>query len=236
MAKKKSTSTRALTGTRVMTKQAEQAYMYWDDGTTSGGPIMMKSPLDQMSQWQGVENKAMAYYETYFDLSGYELDDLTVFIRSGRVQDAGIHTFSGNTDCFQIYDILSNERLTEEMLREIKANNRDIRSKAPNSIHGPLDYSQVIYGRYRLFSKNANLTSLPDLMLNCRDVRFGSGQATTVQKLWWYRIIVFTTTPENDEFILVPASTFVLVAEVGKEDDLAYIMRQKRSYELAQDL
>jgi hypothetical protein len=229
---KKSQQTRALTGRRVLTAQAEEGFLKWDYHPSPTVDSFIK-PVNGDSQWKGVANKALGYYETYFDLSGYTLDDLTTFIVSGRVQDPGIHTFSGINDCFQIYDILSQERLTEADLRTIKENNTPTASAGPNQSNGPLDYSQAIYGRYRLFTKNSNLTSLPELMLTCRDVRFGSGHATAVEKLWWYRILVFTTSPDDDATMLIPASTFVLIVDVAQEGDSQYLMRLKRSFELA---
>ena len=230
---KKSQQTRALTGRRVLTKQCEEGYLQWNYDPSPTVDSFIEPVTPGSSQWKGIANKALGYYESYFDLTGYTLDDLTFFIRSGRVQDPGIHTFSGENDCFQIFDILSQERLTEADLSTIKSNNTLTTSRAPGQSNGPLDRSQVIYGRFRLFTKNANLTSLPSLMLNCRDVRFGSGNATTVQKLWWYRIILFTTTPEPNATMLIPASTFVLIGDVAKEGDGEYLMRLKRSYELA---
>ena len=227
-------SSRALTGRRVLTKQAEEGYLHWNYDPSPTVDSFIEPVTPGSSQWRGVANKALGYYETYFDLSGYTLDDLTVFIRSGRVQDPGIHTFSGNNDCFQIFDILSQERLSETDLRTIKENNTAIASSAPGQSDGPLDRSQIIYGRYRLFTKNSSLTSLPSLMLNCRDVRFGSGNGTTVEKLWWYRIISFTVTPDPAATMLIPASTFVLIADIDKEADEEYMMRLKRSYELAE--
>lgn len=230
---KKSTQTRALTGRRVLSKQCEEGHLHWNYDPSPSVDSFIEPVIPGTSQWKGVANKALGYYETYFDLTGYTLDDLTFFIRSGRVQDPGIHTFSGDNDCFQIFDILSQERLSQTDLADIKANNTTITSRAPGQSDGPLDRSQVIYGRYRLFTKNSTLTSLPTLMLNVRDVRFGSGNATTVQKLWWYRIILFTTTPDPGATMLIPASTFVLIGDIDKEAEGEYLMRLKRSYELA---
>lgn len=231
---KKSQQSRALTGRRVLTKQAEEGYLEWAYDPSPTGDSFIQPVNIGDSQWKGIANKPVAYYETYFDLSGYTLDDLTFFIRSGRVQDPGRYQYSGDNDLYEIYDILSQERLTEARISEIKSNQTLTKSRAPGMSDGPLDRTQVIFGRYRTFTKNANLTSLPSLMLNCRDVRFGSGNATTVQKLWWYRLIIFPTNPsEGGATMLIPASTFVLIGDVAKEGDSEYLMRLKRSYELA---
>jgi hypothetical protein len=98
---------------------------------------------------------------------------------------------------------------------------------------GPLDRSQIVFGLSRVFARNTTVTGLQTLMLNTRTVRFGSGNPTAVQKLWAYRIVVFLQTPADADKLLIPASTFVLIAQVVQEDDLPYMMRLKRSYELS---
>ena len=232
-------STRALTGMRTLTKQYLSAAMDWDAQVGPGSiskfipaPMAAGSLFDQ-SNWQGVDNKAMLFAESYFDLSGYELDDLTVGIVDARVQDPGVYTYSGLEDVFFCYDIYSQERLTVDDLKLIKSNHTLERMSAPGFGDGPLDRSQIVFGMMRLFAKNANITGLPTMMLNTRTVRFGSGNATAVQKLWCYRIVVFIQTPAGGDRIVIPATTHVMIADVRKEDELPYMMRLRRSYELA---
>jgi hypothetical protein len=227
------TSTRALTGPRVLTKQFEMADMTFVAPTPSTG--VWENAASRETEWRGVVGKAIAYNEQYFDLSGYELDDLTLATVDVKIQDPGIYTYSGDADVFACYDIISQERLSEADLEQIKFNNTTLRQSAPGQALGPLDRSQVVSGTYRLFAKNANIASLPTLMLNQRTVRFGSGNATAVQKLWVYRLIVFIVGPSAGDVLVVPASTVVLMGNVVKEDEIPYLMRLKRSYELAQE-
>ncbi len=227
-------STRALTGMRTMTKQFESGYLYWDEHIEPGVPSNFKPvPGFYNTQWQGVDNKAMLYAESYFDFSGYELDDLTVGIVDARVQDPGVYTYSGMEDVFMCYDLFSQERLSEDDLKLIKSNHTLTTMSAPGMPDGPLDRSQITFGLFRMFAKNANITGLPTMMLNTRTVRFGSGSATAVQKLWCYRIIVFMQTPANGDEVLIPATTQVMIGDVRKEEELPYMMRLRRSYELA---
>ena len=228
------TSTRALTGVRTMTKTFESALMDWRENPDPSIPSVFNSVSGfQNTQWQGVENKAMIYSEDYFDLSGYELDDLTVGIMDARVQDPGIYTYSGIEDVFICYDLFSQERLTMDDLKLIKTNHTPTTMSAPGMPDGPLDRSQITFGLMRMFARNSNIASLPTMMLNSRTVRFGSGNATAVQKLWCYRIIVFISTPGDGDTILVPATHHVMIADVRQEKELPYMMRLRRSYELA---
>jgi hypothetical protein len=226
-------STRALTGPRILTKQFEMADMTFVVPTPSTGA--WENAASRETQWRGVVGKAIAYNEQYFDLSGYEIDDLTLATVDVKIQDPGIYTYSGDADVFACYDIISQERLTTADLEQIKFNNTTLRQSAPGQALGPLDRAQIVSGTYRLFAKNANIAGLPTLMLNQRTVRFGSGNATAVQKLWIYRLIVFIVGPSVGDVLVVPATTVVLMGNVVKEDELPYMMRLKRSYELAQD-
>jgi len=233
MAVKSSTSTRALTGIRTLTLQVEPAYMYYSLNPSPSVPSRWYNNPSYETQWQGIDDKAMAYTEQYFDLSGYELDDLTLAIMDAKVQDPGVYTYSGNEDIFICYDIYSQERLSEDDLKLIKSNHTTTTMSAPGMSEGPLDRSQIVFGLSRVFARNTTVTGLQTLMLNARTVRFGSGNPTAVQKLWAYRIIVFLQTPANEDTLVIPASTLVLVAQIVQEDDLPYMMRLKRSYELS---
>ena len=214
-----------------MTKQFENADMVY---TQDGVNFQWENHPTAESEWQTVTGKAMTYNEQYLDLSGYELDDLTLGVLTNQIQDPGAYMYSGNADVMAVYDILSQERLTEDDMRSIKSNNTATTQSAPGMPLGPLDRSQIVTGTYRLFAKNASIASLPSLMLNTRTVTFGSGNPTTVQKLWCYRIVVFLVGPLLGDALTIPASTFVVVGDVFKEDDLEYMMRLKRSYELAE--
>ena len=228
----KKTSVRALTGPRILTKQIENADMVClQDGINL--EWHNRPTTYSESEWQGITNKAMVYNEQYIDLSGYELDDLTLAVMSCQVQDPGAYQYSGDQDVFCIYDIVSQERLSEDDLKLMKTNCDTFVQAGPGQSRGPLDRSQIVSGSYRLMTKNANVTGLAGLMLTNRNVSLGSGEPTAVQKLWVYRIVMFLQTPSPGDFLCIPASTFVLVGEVFKESELVYMQRLKRSYELA---
>lgn len=231
MAKEKE-STRALTGMRTLTKQVESANMVW---TNKGGANRkFENPGNLLnSQWQGVLNKAIFYHEQYYDLSGYELDDLTLLPIEARVQDPGLYNYNGTDDIMFVYDIYTQERMSENDMRLIKENNIALNKySAPGLAEGPQDREQIVFGLCRVFARNGNITGLPSLMLNIRTTRFGSGNPTAVQKLWCYRIVMMNTTPTVGEVVVVPAATQVLIGNIVKEKELPYMMRLKRSYEL----
>ncbi len=231
-------STRTLTGPRQIVKTVEMASMYWNDlGGGAGEWLPSLNPaVGSYTNWKTVGNNLPAFYnESYIDLSGYERDDLTVGIRSCYVQDPGVYLFQGADQVHCVYDVLSQERLTTTDLQQLANNNRVNRQMALGMPEGPLDRSQVVFGLYRFFSHNTTNVGLPELMVETRAVRFGSGQPTAVQKLWAYRIVIFFDTPANNLISTIPASHFIMNADIFKEKEGPYFMRLKRSYELSQD-
>jgi len=234
---KKDVSTRALTGARTLTTQFEMAGVYWKATGSPGdfhwAPDLLPA-VGSYANWKSLTGLPVLYNETYLDLSGYELDDLTLIPMDVKVQDPGVYLYNGVGHVFCVYDIISQERLTEADIDTLGENNRTNRQMGPGMPEGPLDRAQIVYGLYRFFTNNTTQTGMTNLMLNSRTVRFGSGQPTAVQKLWCYRIVIFADSPVNNDQLVIPAATFVLNAQIIQEDELEYMMRLKRSYELSQ--
>lgn len=226
----------ALTGPRQMVKQFEMASMYWNDlGGGSGEWLPSLNPnVGSYANWKTVGNNLPAFYnEGYFDLSGYEREDLTTIVRSVRVQDPGVYLFQGADQVFVTYDIMTTERLTRSDLQLLANNNRVNRQMAVGMPEGPLDREQCVFGLYRFFAHNTTNVGLPELMINARTSRFGSGEPTAVTKLWTYRIVIFFDSPAGNLICTIPASNFVVNTEIVKESEVPYFFRLKRSYELA---
>lgn len=218
-------SDRALEGRRVLTQQFEMGDLEYAGGS-------WQSSLLDRSQWKAV-GVTTAYNEQYIDLSGYELDDLTLSPTNVRIQDAGVYLFSGADQVFVMMDVITTERLTTADLYQIELQNNALAQSQIGGPLGPLDRSQVMYGLYRFFAHNNTQVGLPDLMLASRTARFGAGHPTAVSKLWCYRIMVMFAAPSDGQKIIIPAANFILNAEISKEADLPYMMRLKRSFELA---
>jgi len=231
---KKNKSGRALTGIRQLVKQVPTCQATWtpDPGT-------WQSLVSPSMGWSNIFDptglNCGVYHESYLDLSGYELDDLTTVLRTVRVQDPGVYLFSGQDKVFCVYDLITSERLTETDLQSILTNNSELIQSGPGFELGPLDRDQIHFGLYRMFGHNSTNVGLPQLMVNLRTSRFGSGEPTAVQKLWVYRVMVMFGQPAGPQTIALPSTAFVVNAEIIKESEMPYMMRLKRSYELAQN-
>jgi len=212
MAEKKSSS-RAVKGDRLLSMPISN-YSGAKSATTWAGNNM----------WEPISNNGV-YAETYFDLSAYELDDLTLVPKLITHQD-GLPYFATQVEALDVYDIISQERLdpTDFILYSAGGD-------YPSSPGSKEDWSQILFCKTRFLAIDSSIT-FADLMLPTTQGNFGSSEPTAVQKLWVYRIVLARGAVENSTLI-IPATRFVLGADIIEEDELPYIMRLKRSYELA---
>ena len=211
----KTTSTRALEGPRRLTKEIP-AYQ----GTYT-------TVFPDGSGWinEGLTN--MIAYETYFDLSGYELDDITFVPTGVLLQDPGRYTGNNPALDIELLDIVSQERLS---LTDLNA--QLTLGSVPGMTGTTEDFTQIIAGNYRLMIQQTTSAAI-DLLLPVDGGSFGSGEPTAAAKLWVYRIARVNGSKGAGNTLTIPASRFVMSGTAIKEDDLPYMMRLKRSYELA---
>ena len=247
MAKKKK-SGRALTGKRLMMKEMMH-YKFNMDPTSPVRWDLSKNGYQQYSQTWRTAGAGYLVGKTYFDLSGYTLDKLSTFPQMITVQESGSYRMKEDlvapaptpptliTDWrgAMVIDIITEEHLSDEDVATLVQNCTE-KELCPSFPEGPLEFSQVIYGRYRMMGHdNAIWTVQQGNLTVLNQTQWGSGSPTTCDKLWIYRIIVplgFYIT-DTDDYIICPAARYVMSASIEKENDSAYMMRQKRSYELA---
>jgi hypothetical protein len=166
-----------------------------------------------------------AVQRSYFDLSGYNKPGLTTFFQGVDFQYAS--TPVSNESRLHVYDFITTEYLSDaELLAVLGAT---IKS-GPGFSASTLNMEQVIYARLRTYS----WPGLPDLdsqsiPLHGIDL-WGTCNATTADKLHITRAVVFRTASKT---AIIADVNVVVTAIIGKEKDLVYMMRQKRSYELS---
>lgn len=167
-------------------------------------------------------------FEATMDLSGYELDKLTFYTQGGEIQDPGRYVLLNAPTCdVEVLDIVSQERLS---LTAIDA--QLLAGSVPGMIGTDEDFSQIILGNYRVMilqNTSANLK----LLSTIAGGSFGSGEPTAASRLWVYRIIRINGTKTAGDELRIPAARFILQGVAAAEDDLPYMMRLKRSFELS---
>lgn len=216
---KKSTSIRALTGPRVLHTMIPAYNETYD---------LANAQFPAANGWYNAGLPNAIAYEHYFDLSGYELDDLTFAPTGGSIQSPGRFVAENIAGVdVEVLDIVSQERLS---LLEIEADL--LLGNVPGMMLSTQDWTQILFGQYHLMATDTNISAL-DILRTITIGDFGSMEPTAVQKLWVYRIVRINGTKIATTQLRIPASRTIMPGIVSKEDDLPYLMRLKRSYELA---
>lgn len=177
--------------------------------------------------WQNDTNGTL-YYESYFDLSGYELDDLTTLIDMIMLQDSNAY-FLNNAfadSLITVLDIVSEERLDPDTVSDLALN-----GEYPGTPESVQNFDQIKYCAVRGMLPQTDLSSA-SLLVTGFSGSYGSASPTTASKLYVYRIIRIAATDLDGQSITIPATRFMLAANIVKEDDIPYLMRLKRSFEL----
>lgn len=217
-------SERALTGGRQWTKDIPNSEATFDAiaGTWSA-----------TNGWETQGTEAL-YYETYWDMSAYTLDDLTFFPISAVLQDGMPYSmiFTTTTDqALSVIDIVSQERL--DIAQVVADYGNGVTLNLPGQPLSTENFEQIIMENFRLMLPQVDFTSAT-LVLPATTGSYGSLQPTACEKLWIYRIILIAGALETGNTVLVPATRFVMSGTVVKEPELDYMMRLKRSFELSQ--
>lgn len=215
---------RALLGARRMHKSFQPLCGDWD-GTAYVNRI-------RSADW--IEfSPTIKYIETYFDTSAYQNDSLTIMPMAVNMQEAGRYQFTnpGNQRML-VLNIVTVERITDIGLFTSLFINHNTMVGFPNS---DIDFTQVIYGRFREFIPVSQGSTVGDVLAPASDQQFGSLEPTTASKLWTYCIVYNIGLPDPPTFgtMRYPSSRIIIDIDVVKEDDIPFLMRQKRSYELA---
>jgi len=184
------------------------------------------------SGWDIITNGLAVFYETYFDCSGYELSDLTLVPTNINLQDAGRYSYSSiapdPANGMMTLDIVSQERLDPNLVvAEIHAN------AVPGMSDSSYDQTSILFGQYRFWALDNSYANIGNVNSVVNQASFGTGEASAASKLWIYRIVIPLFSNMTPAMALaIPASRFNLFATIIDEDELPYLMRLKRSYEL----
>lgn len=177
--------------------------------------------------WTGTGVNDLIMFESYWDASGYTADDLTLFPVGGLLQDPGRYISSNPDVPLQVLDIISQTKLgMGDVYAWVQAN------AMPGMLGTTVEWVQIMWGQYRTMLGQASFQQNATEFLTASAGLFGSGSPSTAEKIYCYRFILLPGSVEGD-IVGIPASRFVMSAVIGAEAEMPFLMRQKRSYELA---
>ena len=186
--------------------------------------------------WQALGTDSL-FFSTAIDLSGYAMEKLTFATFDTMYQDPGVVLQNdpagavGSQDKIEVIEMITDVPFSNANLLIVAAN---MGSTVPGMLNTEQDFQQIIYGRYSLYVPNTTL-GLPGYMQLISAGGFGSKDPTAADRLFCYKIVKTSgaTPPSVGETLSVPACRIGLSGRMFREDDLPYMMRLKRSYELA---
>jgi len=167
--------------------------------------------------------------DTFFDLAGMSQREKTLFFEAATVQDMfnPEHTAGSAGDGIVVYDIMTSEPMSDaQLIGFVGAGNFAVSSAG-------LGYQETIYARVRQFIIDIDTAAWGSFVL-ASDNQLGSLEATASDRIYSYRILFIlngnTTTQVNLYY-----GRHIIRAEAQEEQEFRYLMRLRRSYELAQN-
>ena len=179
------------------------------------------------------------FYVSVIDLSGYAMEDLTFATIETAYQDPGIYsqtdatgTAVGTQTKLEVIEMITDVPFDSAALTQVAAN---MGITTPGMLSTSQDFRQIIYGRYSLHVSN-NTLGLPGYMQLVSAGGFGSKEPTAAAKLYCYKLLRVSgvAPPAPGELLNLPAARCGLYGRMFREEELPYMMRLKRSYELQQ--
>lgn len=191
--------------------------------------------------WQSIPAYPLAsYYEDSIDLSGYALQGMTFFPELGFLQESPVRSITG-FPIEEISGILEATIISSVPMLPTDVLTQLLFGSAPGmiqpqhvNIQGTEDWSQVLYCRIRNDVLNSAITGGYTQPLDQGQV--GSLEPTAADKLYILRVVLpYGRSAVIDSFtsMVAPAQRVGFRGMMAEEPLVEYMMRLKRSYELA---
>lgn len=175
--------------------------------------------------WNRLNNRAFVN-RSYYDLSGYSRSALTSFFQGTDIQEE----FGPNGDLpVWVIDLITTEFVDDAAITNALFDNLALDGDLPGFPGSTMNQEQVIYGRTRTFYTSTTWSKVGEFARTS----WGTCSAATADKIHLTRIVMIDVAIPKDTSITIPPCNYVSSIIVAQEKDLSFMMRQKRSYELA---
>ena len=212
-----------LEGPRILAKQIAGVVIETND---SGPPAVSSIQGASHNNWKRLNNRSFVN-RSYYDLTGYNRYDLTSFFQGVDIQEE----FGPNGDLpVWVIDLITTEFVDDDTITNALFDDQSLLGDLPGFPGSTMNQEQVIYGRTRTFYGSSNWTNKVGEYAR---TQWGTCTAATSDKIHLTRIVMVDVAVPKSVSISIPPCNYVSSIIVGKEKELAFMMRQKRSYELA---
>lgn len=180
--------------------------------------------LEDANGWEALSDRVFVCRE-YYDLHGYNREDLTAFVQGVDIQEGGLPT--GLMHTFFLTDLITNSKPTDEDLLNTYSSLVNV-CTAPGFFNSVMNMEDILYARTRQYVLDAAWAGTGSLRL-AGVGSWGQGAASAATKVHLTRLLVVGDIA--GETIRIPPANYVTAIIIAKEGDLEYLMRQKRSNE-----
>jgi len=194
-------------------------------------------PGPSQNGWQ-IDNNINPYWEGTIDLSGYARDFKTFYPEGAMIQEGPYFTEPGN-DGTIVMTIVSTVPLdVPTIVVQIVGNSSPgfLDNTATSGV-GPVDqqnWETVMFCETDIRVLNSNITPNSDGVCQVIESKqSGSLAPTAADTLYVLKLLIGLESFSTTTSISIPASRVVIPGRLGQEPDLEYMMRLKRSLELA---
>jgi hypothetical protein len=202
-------------------------YAAFGAATQSAGPWF---------QLQTDSGATFLYWEGSIDLGAYVMKDLTWVTTQKDIQEPGNFQLNFATpQRIEVIEFVSNTQFNKPRLTRI-AEDWELEAAVPGMMDSRTNFENIIDGRWRQFSPDTSLATGSAVTMKASS--FGSCEPSASEALFAYVMIKlddpFNVSP--DDTLFIPGRRFLLGGAAVEEDELAYIMRLRRSYVLQQEV
>lgn len=186
--------------------------------------------VDAGHGWRRITGSTRAFIsETYFDLAGMSQREKTMFIEGAAVQEVApaFLTAGAAGDGYLMADIMTSEPLTEQEALNLATQGNF------GFVQCGLGYQETIYARIEIWAKDLDTATWP-YALKLSSNQLGSLEPTASDRIYSYRVVNIDGNSAATRFAF--SGVRHIISAVAKEEpDFQYLMRLRRSYELAQN-
>jgi len=189
--------------------------------------------IDELSNGWSQPSPNVFVSSTYFDLAGIAMDEKTLFPQGIALQEPGSMQGAGaGGQLYIVYDLMTTVPIDFDDLASSPTPITVLFGNGFGFPGGYLEYDQVIYGRTRTFAMNIDMGGA--VFLKTSDEQYGSMSPTASDRVYSYRVVISGAGVLAPATLYIPPGRHLIEMDAKAEPDFQYLMRLKRSYDLAQ--
>jgi len=191
--------------------------------TLSGGVVATAGAIDS---WElgTAGTYTMVCSRNRIDLSGYSLQDKTVFFQGVLNQDIGtVQGFNAGGGVCQLLNLVTTTPVSLADLSSLQSDG--FGWLLPGASQSTFNLDNVVQGRLRQYEQLSTTSFISQTAMST----YGSGDSTAADRLYITTALIYPT--NVDGTIFIPDQAYVMPIMIAEEPELEYMMRLTRSLE-----